>query len=139
MLRSISLILLLLLIGCDSGSNDAEPEQDHVGTYDLHAVDGATLPASIGPDPDDLLEQNIDTFLSGTATLRLNESFDLALTVSTNGNEAQTFTISGTYTLNGQNISYSYASGDGEVDSGRLNGETLTLISGGITFSFLKQ
>jgi hypothetical protein len=131
MLRVISLIAVLLLSGCDSSSSDSETEQDYSGIYDLVSVDGLTLPALVDGD----------TFSSGTATLSTNDSFELSLTLSPNGGNQRTFSISGTYSIDGTNVSYIYNDEDeaGEVDTGTLNGDVLTLDSAGTLFAYSKR
>lgn len=127
MKRLFTLLLLLpLLAACDDDSTG--PDTSHVGTYELQSVGGEAVPASFED------EGGIFTVLDGSITLAAGGTFSFeAESEWTEGGVTtpETHALSGTYTRNGNNITFVHAGGaDSGFQTATLSGDVLTTQGG---------
>ena len=121
--------LVFALTGCgDSTGPSASPE----GTHTLRTVNGGALPAVIVQVGSDMVEVtagqvrvNGDGTASDSYTIRVTEAGQIS---------SFTETDVGTWTLQGNNLRIAWASGITETFA--RSGDTLTMITEGITFVY---
>lgn len=94
-----------------TGNNPPPPVDTKVGTYQLDKVDGAGLPAILFQGDVDVEGTIVNLTIeltAGSMTLAANGTFNgsmtLKLTVDDLAPETETAPVSGTYTVNGNNI-----------------------------------
>ncbi|MEX0908151.1 MAG: lipocalin family protein, partial [Gemmatimonadaceae bacterium] len=104
------------------------------GTYNLQTLDGQSLPVVVFDEPGFKLE-----VVSGNFVLAANRTFTTNVVFRiTADNEVSTEaeSFSGTYTVSGSTVTFTYS--DGDTDSATLAGDTLTFSDGGSTAVFRK-
>lgn len=122
-------------VGCGSDSTSAPTQASVAGTWNLTSVNGSPLPYTLqaaNPKIEYLNEQLIVSS-SGTFTQTANYR------VTSNGVVSnQPLVDSGTYTLNGTAATFRFNS-DGSTGTGTVNGNALTVATGGYSLVFTKQ
>lgn len=124
MTRLLAACLLALLVAC---SGDSTGPNEVTGSWRLKSVNGAGLPQPVA------FSGGVGTVTSGALTFAASGAYTLSLTVTTtDGTSTATTVLShvGTWTLSANKVTFNDAT-DGAVYPGFVNGNTLTVASGG--------
>ncbi len=126
------LAIATLSVGCD----DAFSPSGVAGTYSLRSVNGVSIPAAINLGGWVTL-----TFNSGTLTLTEGQTWLFSITIGVSDGTTtvtETDTGSGTFTLVEPNTIRLTDSEDGDVSTGVIDGNRITIIDDGETLIFEK-
>lgn len=120
-MRKFLLLVALLFPLSACGDDPTDPTQAVVGTYTLVQVNGANLPALVLQNATGRYE-----LLSGTLTLRSDQSFSQILTVRLTP-PGSSFPLSeiGTFSVSGNTVNFQTSAG--ATYSGTLSGNMLTV------------
>lgn len=134
MRKLIAVLALLLLPLSACGGDSTGPDNSFAGSYELRSIGGSPLPFTVIQVGADRLEVvsgtltiNEDGTFSDRATFRITESGNV-----TTEQEA----VAGTYTRN--NNAFTFSDTDGDVYSGSLQGNTMTVTVEGLILVYQK-
>lgn len=137
-LVALTTLVSTLTVACGDDDDGTGPGSDIVGTYTLRSVNGQSLPAV--EFEDEFVREEI---VSSTLTMNAGNSFTVSLTFrETDKETGETTTFppieeSGTYTLNGSQLTFS-SSGD-TTNATFTGGNTITIsdTDAGETFTWV--
>jgi len=121
------------LWGCGGGSSSATPvgptTPPAVGAFALQSLDGRVLPTSISEGG-----RQVEV-LSGELALGANGSIRISTVYRTSpGGPATTTEVNGSYTAQGNSLSFSYTNGG--RNTGTLNGDVLQMVNDGVVWLY---
>jgi hypothetical protein len=136
MRRLVCLALAFAALACGDDETTAPTQASVAGTWTLQTVNGSPLPFTIATSPAKLevLSYVVNVSANGTWTSSQQIRTTFGTTVTTNTN-----TDGGTYTLSGNNVAIISNTAGSTVQTGVINGNTLTLTQSGFIFVFQKQ
>ena len=124
--RSLIAFVLVFAAACNS---DTTATVDVFGTYKLQTVNGQPLPYTT---------QTQAVFTAGTITLSSDQSFSASYTL-TGVPPGTTSTASGFWSYIGTTISFTQPPNLQAATSGTLDGGTMSLTEGQVTWVYVKQ
>ena len=123
-----------LTAACGGDGDGINEPASIAGTYNLESLDGQSPPVVVFDEPEFKLE-----ILSGNFILAANGTFttNVVFRITEDSQvSTETESFSGTYTVTGSTVSFTYS--DGDTDSATLVGNTLTFSDGSSTAVFRK-
>ena len=127
-------VALMIAAVCGCGKETTKPNTGPTtgaegGTYTLLSLNGSALPASISEGSTQV------EVTSGTLTLGAGRTVRMSTTFRTGPGAAPvTNEVSGTYSMRGNTLTFSYTNGGG--NTGTLNGNTLQMLNEGVVWLF---
>jgi len=136
MRRLGAVLAVAAMCGCGGGGDAAGPTTvataSEVGTYVLVTLNGRSLPTTI-PEAGTSIE-----VISGSLTLAADRTVRVSTTYrSAAGAAASTSEVSGTYSLQGSTLTFSYSNGG--RNTATLSGATLQMLNEGVTWLYQKS
>jgi hypothetical protein len=134
LMKVAAIVVLGLTAACGGGDDGINEPVSIAGTYNLQTLDGQAPPVVVLDEPGFKLEVMSGNFvLAANRTFTTNVVFRFTVDdeVST---ESESF--SGTYTVTGSTVTFTYS--DGDTESATLAGDTLTFSDGSSTAVFRK-
>jgi Lipocalin-like domain len=132
--RALAIVVILVAIAC--GDSTGPTPASVAGTWNLQAVSGNSLPYTLSQS------QVVVTQISGGAIVATRaRTFTDTITVKTIANGQTTtakYADAGTYSLSGTAISFVFKS-DGSTGTTVLRGDSVTLVSDGLSLLYTKQ
>jgi hypothetical protein len=135
MRRFLALALLLASASCSSDSSTNPTPESLAGTWNLSTVNGSSLPFLLqAANPKvELLDDQFIVSSAGTFTQTQNVRLTDASGVTN-----LPFTDSGTWTLNGTSVTFTFTS-DGSSGTGTVSGNSFTFGGPGFPLVYVKQ
>jgi hypothetical protein len=132
--RATTLVLATMIVSA-CGSDKSTAPDAVVGVWSMQSVNGSPLPYTVQ------VGSEVYQILADQLTLRSSRTFSDDFTIQrptdTGGVEFQTIPSSGTFTVNGSTVVFTYT--DGTTETGIVSDNTMTISATGFSAVYEKQ
>jgi hypothetical protein len=135
-LLPVALLFAMSTVACSDDDSTGPDDISVEGTWTLQSVNGSNLPYVLAQAGADKVEVTADVLTVGSG----GAFTELTTVRVTSGGTVTTQSLpdAGTYTVNGTAVTFVFQS-DGSSGTGTLNGDRLTVATGGLSLVYEKQ